>query len=331
MPIFKTPQDTRAARGLKPTVFVETCQEIQQRSKRLTSTDFEAGGYSTLSSNRDLPKEPGAYVYGVINGGIEAERHLAQAFHPIVVPMPKIGDQVAYNIMVGDVRPFTRVEGSSVQITALKGYLLVRVRTILSTLWANGQHGAIGHISPLLGSIFGSWIADVIQYNYKLDGADFVRMRICAAYYYRCLHSEATEVDVSNRRALAAVLARHLHVEPNEVEDVIEKVGVIKGLEDFVIKLKDYLKAPQLTNFDAAAFVTLMGGSWHGFGGADMSVCALEHPPTFVAMVYMSFSERGFKTTGLAQKVERFRKNDKEIVKGVERLLKADYSPSDYD
>jgi hypothetical protein len=114
-----------------------------------------------------------------------------------------------------------------------------------------------------------------------------------------------------------------LNVKVNDVEAVIEYAGVITGIEDFVAKLKGWVKTPRLDSFNLGIFTTIMAGSWFGIGGSQAAVVAIEHPPTFAAMTYIAFDQRGFRRASFADMVTKSFKGtggEIEILRSVKRI-----------
>jgi hypothetical protein len=56
--------------------------------------------------------------------------------------------------------------------------------------------------------------------------------------------------------------------------------------------------------------ITILKSSWFGNNAAELLAVSLEHPPTWVSLVYTSLSERSFKNANLSKIVERYGKNN---------------------
>jgi hypothetical protein len=60
-----------------------------------------------------------------------------------------------------------------------------------------------------------------------------------------------------------------------------------------------------LNNLNTATLYPIMAGTWYGANSAEMVAVALEHPPTWVTMVYQATTARSYYHSALAKMLEQ--------------------------
>lgn len=325
MTVFRTAHETRMDQASVIDRQVNACMDMQVIDQRLTN-NFNLMPGATSRPHEAVVDKPDSFVrIALITPRTTAEQQLPQTYHPFEVKMPSLGSAPEYSMLVGDARPFLRlVDKRDLQVTNAMELEYLIARLVLGAHWMQEGPRDIYHVSSSLVRIYSSWVANHITRRFALDLQEQSQIRILAAHFYRCLHSELVEIEPSDLRANSAVLARQLNVGVNDVEAALEYAGVITGLEDFVAKVKGYVRTPRLDNFNLGTFVTIMSGSWFGVGGSVSAAVALEHPPTFVAMTYIAFDQRGYRRSSFADMVTKSFKGtggEVEIVKSVQRIF----------
>lgn len=326
MTIFRTAHQTRLDSASIIDRQVNACMDMQVVDQRLTNNFYALAQKRTAAesqANSDIPDR--TVRIALITPKTTGEQQMPQSFHPFEVKMPSLGSAPGYTMLVGDVRAFTKSAGShSVQVINSMEFEFMLARLILGAHWLFYGPRDVYHISSALVKIYSSWVSNNITRRFALDLQEQSQIRILAAHFYQCLHSDRQEIAVEDQRATCAVLARHLNVGVNDVEAAVEYAGVITGLEDFVSKVKGWVKTPRLENFNVGTLATIISGSWFGVGGAQAAAVALEHPPTFVAMTYIAFDQRGYRRSSFADMVTKSFKGasgEVEIVRSINRLF----------
>lgn len=326
MTVFRTAHQTRFASAEVLDKQINACMDMQVIDQRLTNNFLQLPRGIRSSEPQSTPDAPdGSIRIGIVTPKTLGEQQLPQTFHPFEVKVPVLGSAPAYSVLVGDARPFLKlVNKREVQVINSMELEFMVTRLILGAHWLKNGPRDIYHLSSSLVKIYSSWVANHITRRFALDLQEQMHVRILAAHFYQCLHSDRDEIEQDDKRATAAVLARHLSVNVNDVEAVIEYAGVITGLEDFVAKLKGWVKTPRLDNFNIGTFASIMFGSWFGVGGSQAAAIALEHPPTFAAMTYIAFDQRGYRRSTFADMVTKSFKGaagEVEIVRAVNRIF----------
>lgn len=331
MTVFRTAHQTRMDSASDIDKQINACVDMQVVDQRLTDNFRRLPrGYSSVSGAAiqadgvEDKLDPRVRI-GIITPKTLSEQQLPQTFHPFEAKVPSLGSAPSYSVLVGDARPFLRlVDKRDLQVTNAMELEFMVARLVLGAHWMLHGPRDIFHISSSLIRIYSSWIANHITRRCALDLQEQAQIRILAAHFYQCLHSDREEIADEDRRASAAVLARHLGVGVNEVEAIIEYAGVITGLEDFVSKIKGWVKTPRLDTFNIGTLVTIISGSWFGIGGQQAACVAMEHPPTFAAMTYIAFDQRGYRRSTFADMVTKSFKGtggEVEIVRSVNRIF----------
>jgi hypothetical protein len=70
--------------------------------------------------------------------------------------------------------------------------------------------------------------------------------------------------------------------------------------------------------------VEIIAFSWYGTNAREIAAVALEHPPTFLVMVFNAFTDRTYRNSPLARTAERYKgnKGGDEFVRSLQSLMR---------
>jgi hypothetical protein len=156
------------------------------------------------------------------------------------------------------------------------------------------------------GKVFSFWLSDCIARRYNLDPGDQLTLNILCHFYYQSLFIEETVFDEMIKQKFAVSTSNDLKVETKTVYTVFDKIGTIKNIVDFCQAVKDTTNNVRLNDFSAAMLYTITGTSWFGMNSKEMMAVAVEHPPTWINLIYAATTEKSFKNSQLAKTVDRF-------------------------
>jgi hypothetical protein len=152
-----------------------------------------------------------------------------------------------------------------------------------------------------------------------------MRLRILAAFFFHCLFLEKDYIHSDELRQLAVPIAKAAKAPVNDTMAILEQVEYVKSVEDFVAQSKLIIENPRMELFNLGILSMLVGGTWFGTGGREMAQAAMEHPPTFLSMLYLSFAQKGYKNAGLTRVTDRYKgpKGELEFTRAIYKLLSA--------
>jgi hypothetical protein len=188
-------------------------------------------------------------------------------------------------------------------------------RAGLTALWLSNGATAFRAITPMATGIFAAWLSEAIGFKYALDPKAKIELMIVAGIFYQSNHVEGIEFDQGNEDRYLAAIANALKVNVVDVKRIYAQTQVISSIEDFCNKVKLVLGNIRLENLNHGILITLMGSTWAGDNAVELTAVALEHPPTWISLVYEAATNLALKKVGLSRIVERSQYKD-----GLERL-----------
>lgn len=216
-----------------------------------------------------------------------------------------------------DVRPAGRFDAQSgaFKITNATMYKHMVMRAALSSVWLSSGPNAFRQITPVATSIFASWIAEAIGFRYNLDPKTRIDLMILAGIFYQSNHIDGIEFDKGNEARYLAAIANALKINIAEVGRIYAQTKAIGSIEDFCQKAKTVAGNVRLENLNAGVLISLMGATWAGDNRVEITAVAMEHPPTWIALLYEALTNAALKKVGLSKIVER-----RQYAEGLERL-----------
>lgn len=237
--------------------------------------------------------------------------------HPIVI---KTADN--HESVVVDTRGAMRLQrDGAVFIQSQLDYNFAVVRGALQCIW-NDPADQVGvrnlGVTPM--RLFSRWITNAISVRRSLTLDAQLRVGIIAAYFYFGLfHSmddqRLTEADLSR---CVTNISKATFADPKQVYDIIGtdvtalNIPLLLNVNDFCNALITHSQSLALEAIDSSFVYLVTGGSWFGANAREILAVALEHPPTWVSIVYTAAYERGFRNTGIGRMVQDMRKDDSE-------------------
>lgn len=321
MTIYNTAFDTFIGRSLLIKPIQEAVQDLEVSRILL---DSNTNVFLHLQSwNEDSRFK---YVPTVLTPQTTAESAIGVFHHPMPVVIPQAGKQEDRNYLVGDARSFMTMDRTTknVYVSNTMEFEFLQARLGLGAVWLSQGTQALRFLSPITQTIFASWIAENLTRRFALDMGQQMRLQVLAGLFYHCqFTAEEEEWGDATINRMAVPLSKVAKAPIDETVSLLTQAGHITSVEDFVNKIRACLDNPRLENLNAGVLSTIMAGTWFGFGGKEIACVALEHPPTFMAMVYIALNQRGFKNAPLANLVERFKgpKGGDEFTRAVKRTV----------
>lgn len=318
MTIYRTAYDTFLGQSHKTDRFVEAVVNLD------IHTDFLIKNSAVFI---DAPKAtidyPGTVLPSVISPCTATEANMVPITFPTLVKVPAVGSVGEREFLVSDAR--TMIRGTSREtatVTNQRDFEFLRARTILGALWLGKGTQPIHALSSLLPAMYAFWLADKIAQRYVLDADEQVKARCVAYHFYQCLFIEPKEPDENDQRKVSIVASRLVFANPKIAMDIFAKLPHITGAAHFITVLQQVLQNPRIDDLNVGTLANLMAATWYQ-EGKEQAVVAIEHPPTFCAMVYSAFAQRGFRNTQLSKTLEKFKgaKGEAEVQRAISIVL----------
>ena len=319
MSFYATAYDTTAGRGMVTTKIINAIQQALIRNNFAEVNNKQAGV--------DMPTFLDGCTPTLITTQSEEEMSIPIFSHPIYVDLSAIRKSDTTGYMVSDTRPFMigkPVDGSGRLVVKNKTeFDFTKNRTILSALWFNKQINALKYLSPILTSIYAAWLSENIARRFALDAKDQHYIAILAAYLYQTFFFSEGKFDEADRLKIAPIVSRSVQAEIDTVLEILDQFPAMEGLFDFCNHVKTLTENPRLEELNPGLLIAMITSSWFGTNGREIAAVATEHVPTFVMMVYNSFTERTYRLAPISKITERFksRKGEDDFIRSLKLLI----------
>lgn len=280
MTIFKTAYDTQICFGaiLKPTK--EAIRESLINGD--ITFDSESGFYPIATDAASLANIP--------------------AFsHPMIVEID--GEEKLFV----DLRAFGKwsKQSDSFVVRTQTEYRFAMARGSANRIWLDQSKTMIRDLSPMMTSVFSSWLSEAITKRFALDPREQLDLAILAAFHFQYLFHDGTPDEHAKVRMMSSII-KNTHTNSKDVERVLDMLpddfGSIKA---FCRMTQEVTESIRLKDFNFGLLVTLLGGSWFAPNSSELIGVALEHPPTWMMILYSAMTERGAKNAGITKIAER--------------------------
>lgn len=304
--MFISAYDTTACLGFQ--------QDIKQALEEISKLEIIGSRQLGWVDNpfKDGSKET---VYGVraVFPGVANIRPFA---HPIVEkPELKIGkvDENSYTTYV-DLRSYCRLNSQQeVVVTALRDYKLNCYRGALQTVWS-----CIETCQDLLNlgdyqtTVYARWISETLARRLTLPPEVQMNLAVYAAYFYLCqfITDDKKGLEEKDYLRMASSISRSTYVNVQETLNLIEDLPVLTNIESFINLLKEKAESSRYEQLNLALFTSIFSGSWVGANSREISIVAIEHVPTFIALLALATSERSATVSVIGKIAETFKKTD---------------------
>ena len=251
-------------------------------------------------------KSEGEFQPVFITGAYPSESDIPLFTHPI-----SIMSLDHRKFLCTDLRLYVKkdidIEHVEAGIRNLTEFNFVKSRAILNLLWINGESAMIKN-SLLFGtSVFSHWLTDTIVRAYALDFKDQSTINVLCAFYYLTLFDNE-HMNKEYKEKLAVHTIKATKVPAEFVFSVLDKVEQMNSINDLIQAIIDITENSRLNQFNLAVLLTLIKNSWYGTQVKEILAVCLEHPPTWLAIVYASLSERTYKNSMIFKIAERLGK-----------------------
>jgi hypothetical protein len=220
-------------------------------------------------------------------------------------------------ILAMDIRATGRLDTTTgrFKVTNSTMYKNLMYRGALSAVWITNGASAFRNITPMATGVFASWLAEAIGFKYALDPKTKIDLMIVAGLFYQSNHVEGIEFDKGNEARYLSSIANYLKLPVAEVARIYEQTKVITNIEDFCDKAKLVAGNVRLENLNSGVLIAMMGSTWAGDNAPELVAVALEHPPTWISLLYEAYTNTALRKVGLSRIVER-----RQYQEGLERL-----------
>lgn len=307
--MFYVPDDTTFNRGVDSSKAVAILQRAYH--------EFRDGRPSQLIPIQTSDVHDDHYIFALATG---------RDYDPKPFPHPvRFVDDEDY-VTIFDARTSTRFDRATGAPVINNPNLFRRdlILTILGDVWVSEDPREVLRLGHMQVFAFAYWIANIITRRFALDPAQQIKLTVLAAYYYICLCY--TEDKVPELRSAATIISRAIAMPASQILSIVDDVPYMSNVGDFVTVINSSIETDRLTGFTSEILATLLAGTWFGPNNSLLVATALEYPPVFATLVYLSLTDRANRATGLAGIVLKKERDPmaSEFLKMTSSLLKTE-------
>ena len=241
--------------------------------------------------------------------------------HPIVITNHANAKTVHHDVVI-DARDVTKIGyDGDMKIVSLSEYNLQRARVILQSKWTmNIGAGALSapvHNFPM--RVFSRWIADALARRFNLDLDASVRVQALAGFMYMSMHNTTKEFPEYELVDIAMKVSRAVNIPTNIAAEVLNHPAYFSSVEEFCDELSQRVGSSRLDGLNPVVIYGIIKGSWFGKNASELVSVAIEHPPTFDALIYAAASTSSLQRTILGTLVKG-ELRDREAMSFVEKI-----------
>lgn len=219
---------------------------------------------------------------------------------PFAHPLTLVRHGVEMQVI--DTRGMTRLsrEGD-ITIASRIDYTLLLLRAGLTEQWVSHSPLDLLACGTLPLTVFSRWVSEAICRRLPINPGDQLKITVIAGWFYLSMFRDPANNDEQTRLKMATQIGRATYVNVEKVLEITDGLTIMADVRDFVDQLKAAIGSSALEKFSHALLYTFIGGSWFGPNAKEVVAVALEHPPTFIAMVFVALQDRSWRNTRIGE------------------------------
>lgn len=247
-----------------------------------------------------------------ITGQNSSESNIPFFAHPMIIKGYK-----GMNFICADVRPFVKSSDhhdgfERPEVRNQTEFNFAVKRLAMNMAWVCGEVNQIKLNLSFAGAVFAAWLSDTIAKRFALDPKDQMVLSIVSHYYYQSLFHGEDQIEEELLQKFAVHTIKATKAPSQMVFEVFDRIkagGPMRSGADYCDHVKRVLENIRLEDLNVGLLITMIGQSWFGLNAKEILAVALEHPPTWIAIVHSSLDERTYRNSMIARISERYAKN----------------------
>lgn len=179
------------------------------------------------------------------------------------------------------------------------------VRLALNLAILTGDETTFSRLGDVPAKVFNRWVSGPMITRYQLTIESQMALYVITTYYYYAmLIPELGSPNKIAREQFSSVVSRITGVPPDFVVDVISEVDELNNIDDLVFAMSTKSRQERTGELKFKDLYLLLANSWFGNNARENVGVALEHLPTYIAMLYMAVADRSYRKTIIMQRAE---------------------------
>lgn len=214
---------------------------------------------------------------------------------------------------VFDARPYlsSRPDGNGeYTVRAHNDFSFQLIRLVInSNLTGPGVSSLLSN-QEYLWKVFDRWVGGAIVSKLNLRTNPEYQLMISivtAIYFIGLFYVDPKAVITTDKEVTLHKVCKWTGMKSDVVESVIDRIDPLYSIRDFAAALEDVTGSIRFKGFNLTILLSMLGGSWFGISANENAAVALEHLPTFTAMVFQSLEDRSYRKSVIGQRVDSIR------------------------
>lgn len=317
--IYKTAYDTTIGKAF---LMAKTIRAIQESAIR-DGSSHRVYGLLNETSVKDSKLTPWFVV-----GAVSSEAEIPFFNHPLLVEVQNKEEK----LLCVDIRPFASYnlnhinDDDAIRVRNRIGLNLEKLRLALNLIWLESRPSILREFSFVPMAIFSNWISESIARRFGLSPKDQMVIAIISCYYYYSLFTDHADISDDDKIRLTASIMKITRAPIALIEEVFTNINPMNSIKDFSKTIRVIVENVRLENFDEGVLTNLVISSWFGVEAKQLISVSLEHPPTWISLVYSAFTEKSFKNTAISKIAQRYlgSKGENDFVRSLVTIIKED-------
>ena len=252
--------------------------------------------------NGALHVEPGNSRIHYVQGGSVESDAIPTFAHPMLVM-----DHNHQPFLAVDLRAVGRYDSQQGRFVVRNDieHDVLRRRAQLNDAWLNEKAKSLKALSSLPMAVYASWLSEAIQRRFALDAREQLNLAILAAIFYNSQFSDDTELADEEKNRVAGAVAKAVRANADDVYKVLDVAPVVTDIRAFCTIAREVVPNIRLQSLNAGLLYDIIGGTWYGLNAREVIAVAVEHPPTWIAVLLAAYNERSFKNSAITKITER--------------------------
>lgn len=201
-------------------------------------------------------------------------------------------------------------EELNIRIRNKSEYELLINRAILNKVFLI-DYNELTYIHPGLMTIYAEWISSNIGKRFALDYREMTIIKsLCALYYLSLFTHEKDWNEYFTANALLKI-NQVMKIPSVAVKEYIMDIeNPLTTIDSLIELIKEKCDNIRLNGLTPGILISIISSTWFGNNHAELLAVALEHPPTFVALVYTAINDTLYRRIGFSQVVTNVLKSE---------------------
>lgn len=211
-------------------------------------------------------------------------------------------------VYVADARSSSRISPTTGELIETNDYRFLKLRMILQcNYWGENRSALVG-MGHRPMAYYTTLLTNNLSFQLRINPENKQRVSVIIALFYLWLYEDADEYvfDDEERMRLTRVINQHLRIDNAVIISILSELEPFFDIKGLAKALAEHSGSIRLAKITPAVIYTAAGNIWFGSNFKEHIAVALEYPPTWLAMLTMSITNKAYRQTALTKLVALF-------------------------